>query len=70
MAGDKLQLNFSITAEDRRQLDEICAEHNEASPGWMALLLLRYGMRHARAAVLDDARRTAQRLAPDEADLP
>jgi hypothetical protein len=69
VSDDKVQLNFDIPASDKKRLEKLCAQYNDAKIGWMALLFLRYGMRHAKAAVLDDAKRTAERLPLDEPDL-
>jgi hypothetical protein len=64
-----LQLNFKISEDDRRRLDELCATNSDANIGWMALVLLRYGMRHAKAAIVDDAKRSALEFPSDEPDL-
>lgn len=57
-----------ITEADNTKLDELCSLNNAASKQWLGQVFLRYGMRHARRAIQDDAKRASLVFPEDEED--
>lgn len=61
-----------ITEDDNAQLDALCADPElggKVTKAWLGQVCLRYGMRHRRAAIQDEAARLALLFPPDEPDV-
>lgn len=61
-----------ISEEDNARLDELCSDPEigrKVTKAWLGQVCLRYGMRHRRAAIQDEAARLAMLFPADEADV-
>lgn len=47
----KKALNLTVEDSVNSRLDELCAHYDDANKGWLAVVLLKFGMRHVKRAM-------------------
>lgn len=64
----KTQLNLTVTDEEKQRIAELASHYEDSDRGWYAVVLLRFGIRHAKQAWKEMKERAEGRFR-DEDDL-
>lgn len=62
----KRPLNLTVEEAIHTRLDELCVFYDDATKGWLAVVLLKYGMRHAKRAMREHTKIAEKRFSDDD----